>query len=74
MKTSIDYVYAELGKRIIKARNEKGMSQEILASVSGIDRSHMGYIEQGRRKPTLSTLHKIAKSLNMTLERLFKSL
>lgn len=71
---SIDQIYKELGKRIVKARNAKGMSQERLATESGIDRSHMGFIEQGRRKPTLSTLHKIASSLDLSLEQLFKGL
>jgi transcriptional regulator with XRE-family HTH domain len=75
VKTStIERVYSELGSRIIKARNAKGMSQEKLATDSGIDRSHMGFIEQGRRKPTLSTLNKIAKALDMSLEQLFKGL
>jgi len=50
------------------------MSQEKLAADSGIDRSHMGFIEQGRRKPTVSTLYKIAKSLGTSLEQLFKGL
>jgi transcriptional regulator with XRE-family HTH domain len=74
MKTSIDGVYTEIGKRIVKARNSKGISQEKLAVESGIDRSHMGFIEQGRRKPTLSTLYKIAKSLDISLEQLFRGL
>jgi transcriptional regulator with XRE-family HTH domain len=72
--SSIDQIYTELGKRIVKARNAKGMSQEKLAANSGIDRSHMGFIEQGRRKPTLSTLFKITKSLDISLEQLFKGL
>jgi len=72
--SSVDHVYTEIGKRIVKARNARGMSQEKLAADSGIDRSHMGFIEQGRRKPTLSTLFKIAKSLGMSLEQLFKGL
>ncbi len=71
---SINRVYSELGMRIVKSRNSKGMSQEKLAANSGIDRSHMGFIEQGRRKPTLSTLLKITRSLDMTLEQLFKGL
>lgn len=50
------------------------MSQEKLAAESGIDRTHMGFIEQGRRKPTLSTLVKIAGALDIKLERLFKGL
>lgn len=71
---SIEEVYKEIGKRIVIARKAKNMSQENLASESNIDRSHMGFIEQGRRKPTLSTLFKIAKSLNISLEQLFKGL
>jgi transcriptional regulator with XRE-family HTH domain len=74
MASSIDQIYKELGKRIVKARTDKGMSQEKLATESGIDRSHMGFIEQGRRKPTLSTLYKVAKSLDVSLEQLFKGL
>lgn len=72
--SAIDSMYTELGKRIVRARTNKGMSQEKLATDSGIDRSHMGFIEQGRRKPTLSTLFKITKSLEISLEQLFKGL
>jgi len=71
---SIDAIYKELGRRIVAARKTRNMSQEQLATDSGIDRSHMGFIEQGRRKPTLSTLIKIAYSLGMSLEQLFKGL
>ena len=72
--SSIDWMYTEIGKRIVKARTAKGMSQEKLAAESGIDRTHMGYIEQGRRKPTLSTLLKITSALDTSLEQLFKGL
>lgn len=71
---SVEVVYSEVGKRIVAARKERGMSQEQLSSSSAIDRSHMGFIEQGRRKPTLSTLVKIANTLDMSLEQLFKGL
>ena len=71
---SVEKVYEIIGKRIVKMRNQKNMSQERLAIESGIDRSHMGFIEQGRRKPTLYTLFKISKSLNVSLEELFKGL
>ena len=72
--SSIDRMYTEIGKRIVKARTAKGMGQEKLAAESGIDRTHMGYIEQGRRKPTLSTLLKITSALDTSLEQLFKGL
>ena len=74
MTRSIDAVYKEVVKRIVTERKRQGITQEKLAALSDIDRTHMGLIEQGRRKPTLSTLYKIAKTLNLTLEDLFKSL
>lgn len=67
-------VYTEIGKRIRTARKNLNMTQEKLAVASGIDRSHMGFIEQGRRRPTLSTLIKITEALKMPLEQLFKGL
>ena len=71
MASQVDEVYKEIGRRIVSARKRKGMSQEQLAGRSDIDRSHMGFIEQGRRKPTLSTLYKISKTLGVSLEQLF---
>ena len=67
-------VYNRIGERIVKARKLQSMSQEKLAAESGIDRSHMGFIEQGRRRPTLSTLYRITKTLGIRLEDLFKGL
>jgi len=75
MKTAnIDKIYEQIGQRIVDARKAKGLSQERLAAESHVDRSHMGFIEQGRRKPTLSTLVKIASSLDISLEELFRGL
>ena len=74
MVKTIESVYKEIGKRITKERKRQGMSQERIAAVSGIDRSHIGFIEQGRRKPTLATLYKIAAALNVSLEELFRGL
>lgn len=74
MTRSIDSVYKEVVKRIVTERKRQGITQEKLAALSDIDRTHMGLIEQGRRKPTLSTLYKIARTLNLSLEELFKGL
>lgn len=68
----IQRLYRKIGERIIILRKKKGISQEKLAAESGVDRSHIGFIEQGRRKPTLSTLYKIASALGTKLEQLFK--
>lgn len=75
--TSVDTVYEELRQRLIAARKAKSMTQEQLADITGLDRSHIGYIEQAgkqQRKPTVSTLHKLCEALDITLEQLFKGL
>jgi transcriptional regulator with XRE-family HTH domain len=74
MNKAIDSLYEEVGRRIVSARKSKGISQERLAAECEIDRSHIGFIEQGRRRPTLSTLYKIAKALDTSLEKLLKGL
>jgi transcriptional regulator with XRE-family HTH domain len=71
---SVDATYKELGRRIASARKQHGLSQEQLAVESGLDRSHIGYLEQGRRRPTVSTLYKISRTLHISLEQLFKGL
>ncbi|HKX72589.1 MAG TPA: helix-turn-helix transcriptional regulator [Candidatus Saccharimonadales bacterium] len=74
MAKSIDAIYLEVVKRIIKERKRQNVTQEELARASGVDRTHMGSIEQGRRKPTLTTIHKISKALKLPLEHLFKGM
>ena len=70
----IESIYEQIGKRIVDARKAKGLSQEKLATDSHVDRSHMGFIEQGRRRPTIGTLYRIAKTLGLKLEDLVKGL
>lgn len=41
------------------------MSQDALSLASGLDRSFISEIETGKRSPTLDTIDKIAKALNV---------
>lgn len=63
-----------LGKRIQELRNEKGLTQEELAATSGLDRVSIGYIEQGKRAPRLSTLLVVSKSLKVKLADIFRDI
>lgn len=65
-------LFKELGIRIAQLRKEKGLSQERLSELTGLDRVAIGYIEQGRRHPTVSTLFKIANGLGIKLQDLVK--
>lgn len=72
MNKDIEHIYRIIGARVAQIRKDLNYSQEKLAELSGLDRSHIGYIEQGRRKPTLSTLLKIAEALGVSLQELME--
>ncbi len=64
----------EIGSRIARTRKARGISQESLAAKTGLDRVAIGYIEQGRRRPSVSTVVKITKALGMKLEEFFRGM
>ena len=58
------------GKAVRAARVEQGVAQEELASLAGIERSHMGKIERGEHMPTLALILKIATALRISAAEL----
>jgi transcriptional regulator with XRE-family HTH domain len=59
------------GASIRQLRTSKGITQEELADLSGLDRSYMGGVERGDRNPTLVVICKIAAGLNVPISTLF---
>lgn len=53
-----------VGHVIQGVRKAKGISQEVLSGLAGLDRTHYSKIERGLRSPTIDTLFKIAFALN----------
>lgn len=66
-------VLLKLGNRVRRLRTEKGWSQEKLAEKCGLHRTYLGSIERGERNVSLANLSRIARSLGVTLEELFKT-
>jgi ribosome-binding protein aMBF1 (putative translation factor) len=56
-----------LVKAIVEARNEAGMTQQQLSSVSEIDQAVLSRIESGKANPSIKTLQKVAKGLGKKL-------
>jgi transcriptional regulator with XRE-family HTH domain len=54
-----------LGAAIRAARQAKGLSQEALAEIAGIDRSYMGGIERGEHNLAIMNFLKIADALDV---------
>jgi transcriptional regulator with XRE-family HTH domain len=60
-----------VGQQIQKLRESKGLSQQDLAAKCNFEKSNMSRLESGRVNPTLSTLEKVAKALDVSLVELF---
>lgn len=58
----------QLMMMILKARNEKHMTQSELAERTGLRQSNISRIEKGQAMPSISTLCKIAHGLGKQLE------
>lgn len=61
----------QFGQRIAELRKEKGLTQEQLADIIEVHRTYIGFIEQGKRNPTIVNIYKIAKALKTSLKEIF---
>ena len=67
----IQLIVAERIKRIRKA---KGITQEELADLAGLNKTHMYRLEGGKQSMTLRTLKIIADALDVRVRELVKDL
>ncbi|OLF40484.1 helix-turn-helix domain-containing protein [Psychrobacter sp. Rd 27.2] len=58
------------GRRVREMRKSKGISQERLAEMAGIDRSYMGNIERGEKNITLKKAYEICDALDVEIQNL----
>jgi transcriptional regulator with XRE-family HTH domain len=65
-------IHKKLGKRIAELRKKRGFSQEGFAHECRFHRSYMGAVERGEKNITLAMLNRIAVTLKMSLQELFK--
>ncbi len=64
-----------ISKNLRKLRDAKGLSQEKLARLADVANNTIVKIEAGKNKnPTLDTLKKIAKALDVSLDDLSNSI
>lgn len=59
-----------VGRRIAKARRDKGFSQALLAEKANISISHLSNIERGRKSLSAEVLFKIAEALQTSVDSL----
>jgi len=62
----------KFGKRVRQLREDMNLSQDELAFKSWIHRTWIGIVERWKRTPTLDTIEKFSKALDVSVEELFK--
>jgi CheY-like chemotaxis protein len=61
-----------LGKAIKNTRSALGISQEELAARAGLHRTYVSDVERGVRNPSLESVDKLARALELSLPRLLE--
>jgi len=57
----------KLGRNMKRIRLEKGMTQGDICRKLDLDRAYISNLESGKKNPTLATIEKIAKTLNVSI-------
>lgn len=65
-------ILEEFGKKVRAERLRQNLSQEELASRTGLHRTYIGMIERAEKNITLLNIEKISSSLNLSIPNLFK--
>jgi len=59
------HILKKFGDKVQSVRKSKGISQEKLAEKLSLHRNYVGMIERGERNPTIRTLYKLSKALQV---------
>lgn len=72
MSSFEEYFYKNVGKKIRKYRLEKGLTQEKLAEILGVNQKYIGHVERFERKISNKILIKIMDLWQISPEEFYK--
>lgn len=62
-----------VGLNVARIRQDKDMTQEQLAELSGFSQQYLSDLERGKRNPTIITLFELAEALGAPLGELIRT-
>lgn len=65
-------ILIKFGNKVREKRLELGLSQEELANRAKVHRTYIGMIERAEKNITLENIEKIAKALDIAVDKLLK--
>jgi transcriptional regulator with XRE-family HTH domain len=60
-----------IGINVKKERTKRGLSQDQLAEMAGFYRTYINLIETAKRSPSAFSLYRIAKALNVQVDKFY---
>jgi len=73
MSKKYPQIQCDVGSRIRELREKRSHTQESLALKSGLDRTYINSVENGRRNISVQALEKIILALDCTFKNFFSS-
>ena len=70
MSNDPDLLLSDIGLRILRRRQELGLTQKDLAQAVGMQAANIGQMEHGERNLTIRTLCKLADALGLSFAEL----
>ena len=67
----MDKLATRIGKNISKARRARKLTSEKLAYENGVSKGYLSDIENGKKRPSLKMLEKLAKVLGVDISAFF---
>jgi len=64
-------IKTRFGQTIRALRKQKGLTQEKLGELSGLNQSYIGDIERGQRNPSLETVNNLCRALGLSVSETF---
>jgi transcriptional regulator with XRE-family HTH domain len=61
-----------VARNLKRLRRERGLSQEELADLAGLNRNYVGMVERQENAPTVDTLEVLAKALQVDAAKLLE--
>ncbi len=74
MAENRDLLLSQIGLRVLRRRQQLGLTQKALADRLGINNTNLARIEHGKQNLTVDTLCKLADALETTAAELFTGL
>ncbi|WP_304350775.1 helix-turn-helix domain-containing protein [Comamonas testosteroni] len=63
---------AAFGRVLARLRKERGWSQEYLGFECELARNYISMLERGERSPTLNTIFRLSKALNVPVDEIVR--